>query len=233
MSDLIYTHISARVPDAPDRFLINAHGLLLDEITASSLLTVDLDGQVLTRRTSVPRTRITGCIRPVSSSTAPSTGRGRTPWRRCTPTASPAWRSRPWSAVAAADPTAMRFFTRLAYRDFNGPERDPGERDRLARDLGPHDAMVLRNHGLLTVGPSVGEARQPHVQDWSGRCQAQLAAMACNAGLNTLPPAVVERAVAMYAPQRHAPLRREGMGRAAAPAGPHRSGVAAVVGLRR
>ena len=49
MDDMVYTHISARVPDAPDRFLINAHGLLFDEIIASSLLTVDLDGRVVTR----------------------------------------------------------------------------------------------------------------------------------------------------------------------------------------
>lgn len=93
--------------------------------------------------------------------------------------------------------TAMRFHARLAYHDFNGPERDPGERERLARDLGEQDVMILRNHGLLSVGPSVPEAFN-RMYGLERSCQAQLAAMACNAELNQLPQAVIDRSTHMY-----------------------------------
>ena len=93
MSDMIYTHISARVPDEPNHFLLNPHGLLFDEVTASALLKVDLDGTVLYQPEG-----LTGCTRRASSSTARSTARGPISARRCTPTPSPAWRSRRWPA---------------------------------------------------------------------------------------------------------------------------------------
>jgi hypothetical protein len=89
MSDMIYTHISARVPDSPDQFLLNPHGLLFDEVTASSLLKVDLDGNVLEKPEAT-----TDCTRPASSSTARSIARGPMSTPRCTRTPSPAWRSR-------------------------------------------------------------------------------------------------------------------------------------------
>ena len=95
--------------------------------------------------------------------------------------------------------TALRFHGRLAYHDFNGPERDSGERDRLAEDLGPHNYMILRNHGLLTVGPTIAEAFTA-MYGLERSCQAQVVAMACNTPLNELPLAVVEKTVGMYAP---------------------------------
>ena len=95
--------------------------------------------------------------------------------------------------------TATRFFGRVAYHDFNGPERDPGEREKLAQHLGEQNVMVLRNHGLLTVGPTVPEAFN-RMYGMERACQAQLAAMACNTELNLLPDDVVERSAGMYAP---------------------------------
>ena len=95
--------------------------------------------------------------------------------------------------------TALRFHGRLAYHDFNGPERDPDERDKLAEDLGPHNYMILRNHGLLTVGPTVAEAFTA-MYGLERSCQAQVVAMACNTPLNALPEVVVEKTVGMYAP---------------------------------
>jgi ribulose-5-phosphate 4-epimerase/fuculose-1-phosphate aldolase len=95
--------------------------------------------------------------------------------------------------------TSHRFYPRVAYHDFTGPERDPGERDKLARDLGGYNVMILRNHGLLTVGPSISETFN-RMYGLERACQAQLAAMACNSALNALPPSVVEKSAAMYAP---------------------------------
>jgi ribulose-5-phosphate 4-epimerase/fuculose-1-phosphate aldolase len=89
MSDLIYTHISARVPGEPDHFLPNPHGTLFDEVTASSLFKVDLDGKVQYR----PKANM-GFIRPATSFTARSIARGPPSTPPCTPTPSPGWRCR-------------------------------------------------------------------------------------------------------------------------------------------
>jgi ribulose-5-phosphate 4-epimerase/fuculose-1-phosphate aldolase len=93
--------------------------------------------------------------------------------------------------------TSHRFYSRIAYHDFNGPERDPGERARLAVDLGNQPVMILRNHGLLTVGPSMAECFN-RMYGLERSCQAQLAAMACNTPLNELPADVVDKSVGMY-----------------------------------
>jgi ribulose-5-phosphate 4-epimerase/fuculose-1-phosphate aldolase len=95
--------------------------------------------------------------------------------------------------------TATRFYGRTAYHDFRGPERDPSERDALANSLGSLNYLILRNHGLLTVGESVAET---FIAMWGleRACQAQLQAMACNTELNMPTPDVVERSCAMYAP---------------------------------
>ena len=195
MSDMIYTHVSARVPDQPGAFLINPHGLFFDEITASSLLKVDLDGTVLH---------------------LPEVGHGLHPAGfvihsaiyRARPDAMAAMHTHTIAGMAVSSlacgvlpltQTAMRFYGRIAYHDFNGPERDPDERAALAAHLGDRNVMVLHNHGLLTVGPSVAEAFNLHY-GMERACQAQLAAMACNTPLNTLSPAVIAKATAAYAP---------------------------------
>src|SRR6185437_3656492 len=131
MSDMIYTHISARVPDSPDQFLLNPHGVLFEEMTASSLLKVDLDGKVIEQPEGGYGLHQAGFV-----------------------IHSALYRARPDIGAAMHTQTATRFCSRMAYHDFNGPERDPGERDALARDLGQMNYMILRNHGLLTVGPT-------------------------------------------------------------------------------
>ena len=95
--------------------------------------------------------------------------------------------------------TATRFTTRLAYHDFTGPERDPSERGKLAEHLGAYNVMILRNHGLLTVGTSMAQCFN-YMHGLERACQAQMAAMACNTPLNILPQDVVDKSVAMYAP---------------------------------
>jgi ribulose-5-phosphate 4-epimerase/fuculose-1-phosphate aldolase len=203
MSDMIYTHISARLPDEPRHFLINPHGLLFDEITASCLLKVDLDGTVLHQPEGGYGLQIAGFV--IHSALY-----------RARPDVNAAMHTHTTAGMAVSalacgllplTQTALRFYGRLAYHDFNGPERDPGERERLAQDLGPHNYMILRNHGLLTVGPTVAEAFTA-MYGLERSCEAQVAAMACNTPLNPLPAAVVEKTMGMYDP---AVVRRYGL----------------------
>ena len=195
MSDMIYTHVSARVPDAPGQFLLNAHGLLFDEITASSFLKLDLDGTVIAAPDFEYGLHRAGYV--IHSAIY-----------RARPDAMAAMHTHTIAGMAVSalkcgllplTQTATRFVTRLAYHDFNGPERDPSERDKLAQHLGDLNCMVLRNHGLLTAGPSVAEAFNS-MYGLERSCQAQLAAMACNTPLNILPQHIVNKAVALYDP---------------------------------
>ncbi len=195
MSDMIYTHISARVPEEPGHFLINAHGLFFDEITASSLLKVDLDGRV------VHQPAFEYSLHPAGFVIHSAIYRAR-------PDAGAAMHTHTVAGMAVSalqcgllpiTQTAMRFFGQVAYHDFNGPERDPAEREKLAAHLGARNVMVLRNHGLLTTGPSVAEAFN-YMYGMERACQAQLAAMACNTPLNELSQPVIDKTTSMYAP---------------------------------
>ena len=195
MSDMIYTHITARVPGSPGHFLINPNGMLFGEITASSLLKVSVDGDIL-YKPDLPYG-----LHPAGFTIHSAIYRAR-------PDAMAAMHTHTIAGMAVSSlkcgllpltQTSHRFYARMAYHDFNGPERDPGEREKLAQHLGSYDVMMLRNHGLLTVGPSVQEAFN-RMYGLERSCQAQLAAMACNTELNVLPDEVVEKSTAMYAP---------------------------------
>lgn len=195
MSDMIYTHISARVPDAPGHFLINPNGMLFGEITASSLLKVTLEGEVLYR----PDTPYG--LHPAGFTIHSAIYRAR-------PDAMAAMHTHTIAGMAVSalacgllplTQTATRFYGRIAYHEFRGPERDPSERDALAHSLGAHNHAILRNHGLLTVGESCAEA---FIAMWGleRACQAQLQAMACNTPLAMPPDDVVAKSCAMYEP---------------------------------
>jgi ribulose-5-phosphate 4-epimerase/fuculose-1-phosphate aldolase len=195
MSDMIYTHISARVPDARGQFLINAHGLLFSEITASSLLKVDLNGTVL------HQPEFEYGLHPAGFVIHSAIYKAR-------PDAMAAMHTHTVAGMAVSalqcgllplTQTAMRFYGRIAYHTFNGPERDPAEREKLAEHLGDRNVMILRNHGLLTTGPSVAEAFN-YMYGMERACQAQLATLACNRPLNEVPQSVIDKATAMYAP---------------------------------
>lgn len=195
MSDMIYTHISARVPGEPGHFLLNPHGMLFDEITASCLLKVDLDGKVVYRPESDYGLHPAGfVIHSAIYKARPDVGAAMH-----THTIAGMAVSALKCGLLPLTQTATRFYTRVAYHDFNGPERDPGEREKLAQHLGSHDCMILRNHGLLTVGPTVPEAFN-RMYGMERACQAQLAAMACNTPLNEISETAVRKSVAMYDP---------------------------------
>lgn len=195
MSDMIYTHITARVPDSPGHFLINPNGALFGEITASSLLKVSLEGEIL-YKPDLPYG-----LHPAGFTIHSAIYRAR-------PDAMAAMHTHTIAGMAVSalkcgllpiTQTATRFYGRIAYHDFRGPERDPGERELLARSIGPLNCCILRNHGLLTLGESVPEA---FIAMWGleRACQAQLQAMACNTELEIPSPEVVAKSCAMYDP---------------------------------
>jgi len=200
MTDVIFTHISARVPESSEHFLINAYGLLFEEITASNLVKVNLNGDIVEDATGlginpagfVIHSAIHGARHAVGCVMHTHTSAGL--------------------AVAAQKQGllpltqhAMRFWNRLAYHDYEGVALDMDEQQRLIRDLNMHNAMILRNHGLLTCGATVREAWDL-MYYLERACQAQIAAMAGGAELIIPTPAVAEKvARAFLRPGRTTP----------------------------
>ena len=194
MNDLVYNHISGRVPEEEGHFLINAYGYAYEEVTASSLVKIDFDGNVVLDSGTGYGVNHAGFV--IHS----ALHRGRHDVGCVIHTHSPAG-----MAVSALKcgllpltQNAM-FFGEIGYHDYEGPAIDLDEQQRLVRDLGNSPALILRNHGLLTVGSTVCEAFV--VMHWLERaCQAQLMAMACNAKLNMPDPQTVERTYERYKP---------------------------------
>ena len=197
MSDMIYTHITARAPDNPGHFLVNLHGMLFEEMTASSFMKIDLAGDIVLK----PEVDHGYGLHAAAFVIHSAIYKARTDVMAVmhTHTVAGMALSSLKCGLLPMTQTSHRFYPRVAYHDFTGPERDPGERDKLAEHLGDDNVMVLRNHGLLTVGPSIPETFN-RMYGLERSCQAQLAAMACNTELNVLPPTVVDKSVAMYAP---------------------------------
>jgi len=153
MTDMIYTHISARVPGPEHHFLINAFGLLWDEITASTLVKVTLDGETVDDPTGSGINRAGYVIHSAIHRARPDVN--------CvihTHTAAGIAVSAQDQGLLPVSQHAMRFTDKLAYHDYEGLALDLDEQQRLVRDLGDRKAMILRNHGLLTCGSSIYEA---------------------------------------------------------------------------
>lgn len=200
MTDLIYTHISARAPGRASRFLINPYGLMFEEITASSLVTVTQFGEVIDDSTGlginpagfVIHSAIHGARHDVGCVIHTHTAAGL--------------------AVAAQKrgllpltQHAMRFTDCLSYHDYEGVALDRPEQRRLVRDLGENNAMILRNHGLLACGATVADAFD-RIYYLERACQAQVGAMAGGATLAIVKPAVARKVARQFArPGRSAP----------------------------
>jgi ribulose-5-phosphate 4-epimerase/fuculose-1-phosphate aldolase len=196
-TDLIYTHISARVPDEPGHFLLNRFGLLFDEVTASNLIKVDLDGNLI-YEPDAPMHKAGFVIHSAIHG-------GREDVDCVIHT-----HSKAGVAVAAMkegllplSQHAQLFHGRVSYHDYEGLAIDIDERQRLVRDLGGNPVMILRNHGLLAVGTSIPLAFS-NLFNLQFACETQVLAMAGNATLNLPPPGVAEHtaklAVASEAP---------------------------------
>src|SRR5204862_880877 len=178
MDDLVYNHISARVPGEEGHVLINAYGMTYDEISASSLVKIDFDGKVVHDSGTGYGINHAGFV--IHS----AIHRGRPDVACVIHTHSPAG-----MAVSALKcgllpltQNAM-FFGKLGYHDYESVAIDLDEQQRLVRDLGDGYAMILRNHGLISAGRTVCEAFV--TMHWLEKaCQAQVMAMACNTELN-------------------------------------------------
>ncbi|WP_432176830.1 class II aldolase/adducin family protein [Streptomyces sp. Tue6028] len=183
MTDLIFTHISQRLPGPDNHFLINPYGLLFEEITASDLVKIDLDGNPV-EPTPHP-------VNPAGFVIHSAIHKAR-PDAHCVLHT----HTRAGCAVAAqrdgllpVNQMSMEFHNRVGYHDYEGVALNLDEQQRLVADLGHHPALILRNHGLLTVGESAAQAflRMYYLEK---ACEIQVTAQAAGAPL-VLPPAQV------------------------------------------
>lgn len=152
LTDLIYTHISARVPGRHDQFLINPHGWFFDEITASSLVRIDVEGNPV----DDGRFEVNAAGFTIHSALHMARQDSECVVHLHTDAG---------MAVAALEcgllplnQISMQFYNRVAYHDYEGISLDLDERSRIVKSMGSAHSMILRNHGLLTVGRSVAEA---------------------------------------------------------------------------
>jgi ribulose-5-phosphate 4-epimerase/fuculose-1-phosphate aldolase len=171
ITDLTYNHLSARVPDRPDHYLIKGEGQLFDEVTASSILTYNFSGEKIypsEHAVSQGGLVIHGGVmeaRPdimavFHTHTPANIGVGA---QRC--------------GLLPMSQHAVRFFNRIGYHDFAGFEFDIAGRKRLVADLDGKLVLMMRNHGVLACGRSIPEAYISH-HFLEMACRAQVAALA-------------------------------------------------------
>jgi len=188
-SDMMANHVSAHVPGEPGAFLINAYGMMYEEITASSLIKVNFAGDILAKpdfgALDYGINRAGYVIHSAIHAARPEVA--------CV-IHTHSWASMAVSALECGllpiTQTAMRFL-KIGYHDYQGVVLDEAEQASLLADLGQGEAVMLRNHGALVVGRSIGEAF-----NWMHRlelaCHSQLAAMACNSPFVQVPQPVLE-----------------------------------------
>lgn len=194
---LIYNHISARIPGPDHHFLLNPFGLRWDEVTASNLVKIDLEGNILD---DTPH-RINNAGYTIHS--AIHAAREDAVCVIHTHTEAGMSVSALEDGLIYTNQDSMMFYGHVAYHEFEGIALDLSERERLVADLGDKKVMILRNHGLLTTGRSVADA---WVQMYflEKVCSAQLALMAAAAGRIHHPSReVCERTARQYGDEGH------------------------------
>ena len=185
-TEQIYGHLTARVPGADEHFLINAWGLNYDEITASNLVKIDINGKPVSL--DAPTINYAGFVIH-SALHRTHSAHSRVVMHTHTVAG---------MAVAALEgglqPVSMfasAFFGKLGYHDYEGASLYLDERERLAQSLGDARAMVLRNHGLIVVGATVPECFL-RLYRLERACQVQIAAAAAGT-LRVMPPALASK----------------------------------------
>ncbi|MFL9924046.1 class II aldolase/adducin family protein [Herbaspirillum lusitanum] len=183
MDDLIYNHISARVPGHEDQFLINPYGLLFEEINASSLVKIDLNGDKIDdspHEVNVAAFVIHGAIHSARHDAA------------CvlhTHSDASVAVSAQSEGLLPLSQFAMRFYQRQAFHDYEGVAIDLDEQRRLVADLGESRLMLMRNHGVLSVGRTPGEAFMLlYYFERAARIQLSLQAAVAGGGDIVVPP---------------------------------------------
>ncbi len=175
--DLIFTHISAKVPGAEDEFLINPYGFLFDEITASNLVKVNLKGKILsdtnnfinpagfTIHSAIHESREDAhCIVHLHSNDGVAVASLK-------------------EGLLPLSQTGMLVRSQIAYHDYEGVALFEEEKERLVKDLGKARLMILRNHGTLALGKNVAEAFT-NIYFLEKACSYQVRALSGNLELN-------------------------------------------------
>ncbi|WP_091736842.1 class II aldolase/adducin family protein [Phenylobacterium immobile] len=199
MTDLIYNHITARIPGT-EHLLINLYGLLYREITASSLVKIDVEGNIISKPDTDYGVNVSGYVihgaihkaRPDATSIIHT-------------------HTRAGMAVSAMkcgllplSQTSIRFVGHIGYHDYEGPAINTDERERIVEHLGAHNALVMRNHGLLTCGPTIQEAFNTMYQ-LEMSCRAQVDAMAAGADLTMPGDDILAHTAHLYQPGTRRP----------------------------
>ncbi|WP_462384002.1 class II aldolase/adducin family protein [Pseudomonas sp. Marseille-QA0892] len=186
MTDLIDTHITLRVPGT-DHFLINRYGIAFERMKASDLVLIDLNGQPVPGPYGEQRVNAAGFV-------IHSAIHAARPDMHCvihTHTAAGMAVSCQRDGLLPLTQHALKFYGKLAYHRYEGIALSLEERARLVADLGPHKAMILRNHGLLAGGATVAEAFH-EIYFLERACQAQVQALAGGQALE-YPPEEIRR----------------------------------------
>ncbi|ACO78354.1 aldolase II superfamily protein [Azotobacter vinelandii CA] len=187
-TDHIYTHFSVRVPGAEEHFLINPFGLLFDEVTASTLVKIDIDGTIIDDPLGLGINQAGYVIHSAIH-------RARPDLKAVLHT-----HTRHGAAVSAQkegllplSQHALAYYGRVAYHTYEGVVLDLDEQERLIANLGERNVLILRNHGLLAGGVSVEHAFRL-LHGLENACAIQIAAQAGgNDGLLFAPQAAIDK----------------------------------------
>jgi len=191
MDDLVFTHISARVPGRPDQFFLTPYGLMFHEITASSLVKVDMEARPV-EPTSYQVNRAGFVIH-----SAVLGARSDVNCVLHTHTRSGVAVSCLEEGLLSLNQFSAAYHNRVAYHDYEGVADDFDERVRLVRDLGDKQSMILRNHGLLTAGRTVPEAFSL-MYYLEQSCRIQMDAMASGGTVKVLSDEVAEHTAQQF-----------------------------------
>ncbi|OWW21133.1 class II aldolase/adducin family protein [Noviherbaspirillum denitrificans] len=186
-SDLIFTHITARVPGEEDRFLINPYGMMFDEITASSLVKIDLDGNKVedspfpvnpagfTIHSAIHAVRHDAlCVLHTHSVNGVAVSAQK-------------------EGVLPISQQSIFVLSSLGYHNYEGVALNADEKPRLVADLGDKTYLMLRNHGLLTLGKTIADAFV-NMYVFEAACMIQVRAQAGGGELVRIPDAIINGA---------------------------------------
>lgn len=178
--DLIFTHLSVRIPGPEQHFLLNPYNLMFEEVTASSLIKVDVNGNPVdpTPFITNPAGFTIHSAVHMAREDAHAVMHLHTPHGQAV--------SAQADGLLPLTQTAMLVREDLAYHDYEGIAVDLEERERIVADLGSKNLMLLRNHGTLAVGETVGEAFV-RLYALERACQAQVMALTAGKDLNNPP----------------------------------------------
>lgn len=183
--DLIFTHLSVRIPGPEHHFLLNPYNLMFEEITASSLVKVDIEGSAVEQTPFITN--------PAGFTIHSAVHMAREDAQAVMHLHTPAGQAVSAQAHGLLPLTQAAMLVRddIAYHDYEGLAVDLDERQRVVEDLGTKNMMLLRNHGTLAVGESIGEAFV-RLYTLERACQAQVMALTAGQDLNNPPQGAPE-----------------------------------------